>query len=197
MSPFVDLFQLPDADMGVDLSRGQVLVLHNDGPTVCVPDEGSGKCMSDPDCDDDACTDDRCDALGDCRHEFNTVSCDDGGLCTKNDSCAGRECDGVAVDCLHLDDPCNAGVCGGVSVDCSALDDACHLGGLRCAQAPQPSMLTPEKTHVRQARLYVDVYPARLAPAPSRRGRPETPGSNIPFTLLALLIFPEGYVATA
>jgi len=37
--------------------------------------------------------------------------CDDGDLCTENDSCSAGFCSGGPVDCSGLDDSCNFGVC--------------------------------------------------------------------------------------
>jgi cysteine-rich repeat protein len=43
------------------------------------------------------CTDDRCDGLGTCTHTLNTGPCDDGSLCTRNDTCVDGVCAGEAV----------------------------------------------------------------------------------------------------
>ena len=47
-------------------------------------------------------------------------TCDDGELCTVNDSCAGGTCAGVPVDCSALDDACNVGVCDPATGACVA-----------------------------------------------------------------------------
>lgn len=50
--------------------------------------------------DDNVCTDDACDASGQCRHEPNTMECEDGNACTTGDQCSGGECrGGGAVEC--------------------------------------------------------------------------------------------------
>jgi len=86
---------------------------HNDGPTACVPDPGSGKCATDADCDDqNVCTDDVCEAAGDCRHDFNQDTCDDGLYCTVNDACDGAgSCSGDPRDCSEASGVCIQGVC--------------------------------------------------------------------------------------
>jgi cysteine-rich repeat protein len=43
------------------------------------------------------CTDDRCDGTGTCTHTLTTGPCDDGSLCTRNDSCADGVCAGEPV----------------------------------------------------------------------------------------------------
>ncbi len=76
----------------------------NDGPLACVPDPNSGKCGTDTDCDDGSeCTDDICEAAGDCRHDFNRNPCDDGLYCTVLDACSGGECVGPDRDCGDSD----------------------------------------------------------------------------------------------
>jgi len=64
----------------------------NQGPTVCVPDEGAD-CDSDADCDDsNPCTDDTCDAVEGCQYIDNTDSCDYGNLCSSTDTCSNGTC---------------------------------------------------------------------------------------------------------
>lgn len=46
--------------------------------------------------------------------------CDDGDLCTENDSCSGGVCQGSAVDCSGLDGACQTGVCDGGTGNCVA-----------------------------------------------------------------------------
>ena len=45
--------------------------------------------------DGDECTDDFCDAQGNCQHEPNVAPCDDGDVCTINDACGAGLCAGV------------------------------------------------------------------------------------------------------
>lgn len=47
-------------------------------------------------CDDNnACTDDTCDAVLGCQHANNTSACDDGNSCTNNDTCSNGACTGT------------------------------------------------------------------------------------------------------
>lgn len=83
------------------------------------------ECLVDADCDDgndcttNACVDQACESTN------NTDSCDDGQLCTSDDTCSGGACEGTAIpDCIKCadatdcddgnpctDDTCPAGVC--------------------------------------------------------------------------------------
>ena len=63
--------------------------------------------------DNNACTDDSCNAVtGGCVNANNTSACDDGNACTSGDKCAGGACAGVATSCNDgnacTDDSCDA-----------------------------------------------------------------------------------------
>ncbi len=45
--------------------------------------------------DSNVCTTDTCNGAGGCGHTFNTAPCDDGALCTNNDTCSGGVCAGT------------------------------------------------------------------------------------------------------
>jgi len=50
--------------------------------------------------DNNVCTDDYCEAdSGDCAHDFNTVSCNDGNICTEDDQCQQGVCTGADIVC--------------------------------------------------------------------------------------------------
>ncbi len=53
-----------------------------------------GKCHGAPlDCNDNnPCTEDSCDQITGCSHQFSTAACDDGNPCTSNDQCANGSC---------------------------------------------------------------------------------------------------------
>jgi cysteine-rich repeat protein len=54
--------------------------------------------------DQDPCTDDSCDPIDGCVHEFNSAQCDDGDACTAGDACCGGTClgkDEVSCDDLN------------------------------------------------------------------------------------------------
>ncbi|MFQ5493742.1 MAG: hypothetical protein ACE5EX_00010 [Phycisphaerae bacterium] len=88
---------------------------------VCTgsPIAGCTPCVADPDCDDlDPCTDDACFPPGVCVHFDNTAPCDDGDLCTANDTCSAGLCAGAAVDCTAAGNACNVGVCNPLSGVC-------------------------------------------------------------------------------
>jgi len=60
-------------------------------------------------CDDnEVCTTDTCEA-GSCRHEVNTVACNDGLFCTIGDACSGGQCKGTPRTCPG--NSCNTGAC--------------------------------------------------------------------------------------
>lgn len=73
---------------------------------VCVP----GPAL---DCDDkNPCTDDWCDPIEGCKHEFNSAPCEDGDLCTSGDTCMEGKCvPGGPTDCddneVCTDDICD------------------------------------------------------------------------------------------
>jgi hypothetical protein len=75
-------------------------------------------------CDDlNPCTDDVCDPVRGCLHTNNTNACDDGSLCTFNDTCTNGACVGVPVQCSDGD------ACNGLET-CDSATGACIPGGL-------------------------------------------------------------------
>ncbi len=56
------------------------------------------------------------------------LGCDDGDLCTVDDTCAGGTCAGSTVDCSSLDDDCLAGTCNPSTGACEAV--SVNEGGL-------------------------------------------------------------------
>jgi len=115
----------------------------------------AGACLVNTDCDDaNPCTNDVC-TLGACGHSAVIGSCDDGDLCTINDTCVGTLCSGNPVDCSGLSDVCNLGLCNGLTGLCEAspvnegggCDDAdpcteidiCTSGA--CAGSPIPGCI--------------------------------------------------------
>lgn len=81
---------------------------------------GTPMCTTDANCaDTNPCTDDTC-TDGVCKHTNNTVTCDDGNLCTSDDKCTDGACKGtnntVACDDLSsctTTDHCQDGACTG------------------------------------------------------------------------------------
>jgi hypothetical protein len=64
-------------------------------------------------CDDfNPCTTDSCDKVFGCKYDLNTLPCNDGNACTKNDVCSNGVCSGEAVTCndsnLCTSDACDA-----------------------------------------------------------------------------------------
>ncbi len=51
----------------------------------------------------------------------NQVPCDDGDPCTTCDSTDGGPCEGIPVDCSHLDSDCGTGVCNANTGDCEVV----------------------------------------------------------------------------
>jgi hypothetical protein len=71
-----------------------------DGLEVCNPGTGLCEPGTAPNCNDNnACTDDSCDALLGCVNAPNTNPCDDGSACTSGDVCTAGACVGTAVQC--------------------------------------------------------------------------------------------------
>jgi hypothetical protein len=124
-----------DLDLGDADYNDLVVVLQYLDPCVSLE-----CCDSDGDCDDsDNCTvdtcvdsvcqntpvdcssvDDQCNVgvcdpgTGNCVQDptpKNGDPCDDGALCTVNDTCDNGTCGGTGKDCSSVDDQCNVGVC--------------------------------------------------------------------------------------
>ena len=159
----------------------------DDGALCTVNDTcDNGACSGSPvDCSslDDQCNLGVCDpGTGNCFQDpvpKNGDPCDDGALCTVNDTCDNGACSGSPVDCSSLDDQCNLGVCdpgtgncfqdpvpkngdpcddgvlctvndtcgngtcNGSAKNCSSLNDQCNVGACdpgtgNCFQDPVP-----------------------------------------------------------
>ena len=109
--------------------------LECNGTDVCQ----GGECIHSGglDCDDDnSCTDDQCLPEGGCVHNPYPAGtpCDDGDICTVNDSCVGGVCTGQAVDCDD-DNMCTEDVCDQMG-GCvhTQLADGTGCGGGQCGQ---------------------------------------------------------------
>lgn len=84
-------------------------------------------CLIDIDCDDaNSCTADVCEA-GICGYTTVVGACNDGDLCTIDDTCSGMTCIGTPMDCTTLDDACNVGTCNATAGTCEAI--ATNEGG--------------------------------------------------------------------
>lgn len=81
--------------MGVSTTNG-----YFEMDDLIVGDGNVAGCMLDSDCfdDGDVCTNPVC-IMGMCDFAFNNDPCDDGNLCTENDSCDLGSCGGAPVDC--------------------------------------------------------------------------------------------------
>jgi len=66
----------------------------NEAAANCVAGPGT-PCTS----DGNVCTNDQCDGLGTCMHQANTISCDDGDVCTLGDTCVDGVCRGDPARC--------------------------------------------------------------------------------------------------
>jgi len=80
---------LPDVGLAFDSKAGDV---HADVPLTAM-------CKGVPCTDDNACTDDYCNAEGVCTHFNNKATCDDGDPCTASDRCTAGSCVGTATGC--------------------------------------------------------------------------------------------------
>jgi len=94
-----------NACTGPDTCSGGTCVA---GPNVCA-------CQSSADCgDDNPCTDDACQNPGTptatCVHVNNTVPCNDGNACTRNDACQAGVCVGNADPACTTNHPPECGV---------------------------------------------------------------------------------------
>lgn len=72
--------------------------------------DGAGKCAGAPricvDGDGNPCTSIACDeATGSCKYYNNTLSCDDGNLCSRSDVCDGGACAGTLYTCKTRENP--------------------------------------------------------------------------------------------
>ena len=85
-------------------------------------------CLVDADCDDDdPCTTDVCNLVGDCEYYYNTAPCDDGVFCNGTETCS-------AGVCVSSGDPCTPALCdedGDRCVECFAASD-CDDDGVGC-----------------------------------------------------------------
>jgi len=97
-----------------------------------------GECVpgAEKECNDgNSCTQDSCNPMSGCQHEFLTEECDDGNSCTTGDKCVNGVCTGMAlVDCDD-DNPCTkdlctpGGGCSNIAVAGPCDDgDACTIG---------------------------------------------------------------------
>ncbi len=86
----------------------------NEGSDNCDIAVGAG-CTE----DGNLCTDDVCDAQGDCTHPDNAAPCSDGVFCNGADSCGGGSCS------VHAGDPCIGG--GQCADSCDEVADTCNL----------------------------------------------------------------------
>ena len=77
------------------------------GSCVGSPISGCIPCEDDPDCDDgEPCTNEFCHGAGVCIYSNREGSCDDGSLCTLNDTCVEGECvgeeDTTCIECTWV-----------------------------------------------------------------------------------------------
>ena len=83
-------------------------------------------------CDDqNACTDDACNALGACQHHANALACSDGNACTTGDLCVDGACTAGVTDGCDDKDACTVDSCD-VQTGCAHLAQA---DGAVCATA--------------------------------------------------------------
>ncbi len=82
----------------------------------CLPAPGGTLCTD----DGNPCTDDICDAFGNCTHPPNSAPCEDGIACTVGDQCGGGSCQpGTPDDSFCIDgDICTDDVCA-IGVGCT------------------------------------------------------------------------------
>jgi hypothetical protein len=124
---------------------------------------GPKDCSDGNDCTDDGCI----SADGTCTHTNNTAACDDGDVCTMNDTCGNGQCIGEMTDldddgwyplactggfdCDDTDENINPGVfegpwtdaicTDGVDNDCDGKTDALDEGCFDCGSDPNPDQL--------------------------------------------------------
>ncbi|MEM9454763.1 MAG: hypothetical protein AAGF11_11325 [Myxococcota bacterium] len=95
---------------------------------LIVGDGNVAGCVLDSDCfdDGDVCTSPVC-IMGQCDFAFNNAPCDDGNLCTENDSCDLGFCGGAPVDCddgnVCTTDSCDAALGCIIQLNTEPCDD--------------------------------------------------------------------------
>ena len=95
--------------------------------------------------DNNPCTDDICDAeSGECTFVDNAEACDDGDLCTTNDTCDSGSCGGSPVDCSSVPSACIQQLCNPLSGQCdlpveegTSCDDGDLCNGIEVCAAGQ------------------------------------------------------------
>jgi cysteine-rich repeat protein len=94
-------------------------------PSVCTVAIAGSECD-----DGNHCTDDQCNATGQCIGSNNTAPCDDGLFCNGADVCGGGEC-------THAGDPCTGGAeCNNI---CNEVDNNCVVYyGTPCSSDGNP-----------------------------------------------------------
>ncbi|NOS99969.1 MAG: hypothetical protein HOP29_05025 [Phycisphaerales bacterium] len=98
------------------------------GNCIGTPMGGCQTCVTAVDCDDgNPCTNQSCPA-GVCIYTNNAAPCNDGFVCTLNDTCSGGACAGAPTDCSSLNSACTQGVCNTVTGVCQAQN--INEGGL-------------------------------------------------------------------
>jgi len=109
----------PCTDDSCGVKTGACSHGHNGKPcddgTVCTKSDacGGGVCKGVAiNCDDNnACTDDACDAVKGCTHGANTKPCDDGSKCTLTDTCKSGGCVGSGAPSCDDGNPCTNDGC--------------------------------------------------------------------------------------
>lgn len=123
--------QEPACDNGRCVARKSPVQSACDDGSKCTEDDA---CDADGECvgtlvvcaDEDPCTTDTCDPASGCGHARTTGSCNDGDLCTSDDTCASGSCAGTPIDC-NDNDVCTQDGCDSLS-GCTRLP----LSGLLC-----------------------------------------------------------------
>ena len=80
--------------------------------TLCNPAAGGCSGGTQLNCNDDnPCTNDTCDSDLGCQHEPFEGPCDDGNVCTDEDTCSGGTCAGIETAVCDDGNPCTADTC--------------------------------------------------------------------------------------
>ena len=107
----------------------------NDG-TICTQVDvcNNGQCVGYNNliCNDsNPCTDDSCDPVAGCITAFNTAPCEDGSLCTENDTCSNGACNSGSIKSCPDTNPCTDTFCN-PSIGCQTVPTngvACNYAG--------------------------------------------------------------------
>ena len=132
------------------------------GDCVAVPVSNGASCGAGNACNADQCSDGTCTSVpiadgtfcgagdpcntakcsaGSCEltPRSDGTSCDDGNACTDGDHCVDGQCEGIPLDCSHLDSSCATGVCESGTCVAEPVSDGTSCGEVGVCNAAECS----------------------------------------------------------